>query len=192
MQCSISYEMDAEYRIVNMMRTTTLGESINLEGLHDAFPKSKYLRGRPQMVLIRLSSGRNIQVFRSGTIQLLGAISNSDAQSMKCELEKRLLPILNLEKRTRLITIPNWRISNIVASIDLHQHLHLSNVTVSNSFMTFEPEIFPALLLDFLRPIHIAAFHNGKVILTGLKSESQIPATVDMLIRYLSSSMILK
>ena len=90
------------------------------------------------------------------------------------------------------MTIPNWETSNIVLSIDLHRHLHVSNVTVSNSYMTFEPEIFPALLIDILRPIHVAAFHNGKVILTGLKSESHIPTAIDKLIRFLSSCMIMK
>ena len=85
----------------------------------------------------------------------------------------------------QMITIPDWRISNIVVSIDLHQNLHLSAVTMSNSYMTFEPEIFPALLIDFLRPIHIAAFHSGKVILTGLKSEARIPIIIDKLIHFL-------
>ena len=170
------------------MRTTKLQNSINLEDLHDSLPQSKYLRGRPQMLLIRLSNKRNIQVFRNGTIQLLGAISNSDAQLMKCELEESLLPILNLEKTS----IPNWETSNIVASIDLHCKLYFSNVTMTNSRLTFEPEIFPALLIDFLHPIHVAAFHNGKVILTGLKSESHIPIVIEKLIHFLSACMLMK
>ena len=185
--------MDVSYKIVNIMRTTKLQNPINLEDLHNSFPQSKFLRGRPQMVLIRLSNGRNIQVFRNGTIQLLGAISNFDAQSMKCELEKSLLPILNLEKTHPMMTsIPNWEMSNIVASIDLHCHLQLSNIATSNSCMTFEPEIFPALLIDALYPIHVAAFHNGKIILTGLKSESHIPMVINKLIFFLSSYMLMK
>ena len=181
--------MDVSYSIVNVMRTMKLQTVIDLEDLHNTFPQSKYLRGRPQMVLIQLSNKRNIQVFRNGTIQLLGAISNSDAQSIKCEIEAKLLPTLQVEN---LRTFPNWKISNIVASIDLHCNLRLSKVTASDSCMTFEPEIFPALLIDLLHPIHIAAFHNGKVILTGLKSESHIPIVIDKLTHFLASCMLMK
>lgn len=63
---------------------------------------------------------------------------------------------------------------------------------MSNSCLTFEPEIFPALLIDFLHPIHVAAFHNGKVILTGLKSESHIPIVIEKLIHFLSACMLMK
>ena len=186
--------MEYTYKIVNCMRTTYLPNPIDLETLHYHLPQSKLLRGRPRMLVIRLTNGRNIQIFQNGKIQVLGAISNFVAQQMKCELQLKLNQIQNKKSSTKVqaIKIPNWMISNLVVSININQRLKLSSIPYSDHFMSYEPEIFPALLINYLKPVHVAVFHNGKIIVTGLKLVNQIPALVKCIYEILSPYIIKK
>ena len=57
----------------------------------------------------------------------------------------------------------------MVVSAQLKTPVALPNLTSSDYF--YECEIFPAALIAKWRPAHIALFHNGKVIVTGVKDE---------------------
>ena len=165
------------------MRVSQLPKRIDLEEVHTCIPQSTFLKGRPRMVVIKLTNGRNIQIFQNGKIQLLGAISNSVALQMKYELQQKLTPILEkMQILNRQVTISEWKVTNLVVSVDIKHRLKLTNVISSSYDMSYEPEIFPALLIKRLKPIHIAAFHSGKLILTGLKSVSQIPFILEQLL----------
>ena len=78
---------------------------------------------------------------------------------------------------------------NLVVSVDIKHRLKLTIVICSSYDMSYEPEIFPALLINRLKPIHIAVFHSGKLILTGLKSVSQIPLILEQLLPMLLPCM---
>ena len=40
----------------------------------------------------------------------------------------------------------------------------------SNNNVFYETELFPAALIRKWTPAHVAVFHNGKVIVTGIKT----------------------
>lgn len=40
----------------------------------------------------------------------------------------------------------------------------------SNAQMFYEIELFPAVLINEWEPAHVALFHNGYVVVTGIKS----------------------
>ena len=67
---------------VNIMRQMKICAPIDLERLHEDIEDSKLYRARPQMLLIRMKNGRNMQLFRNGTVQILGRISHSEAKWM--------------------------------------------------------------------------------------------------------------
>ena len=46
----------------------------------------------------------------------------------------------------------------------------LSNIPHSNANVFYEIEIFPAALITSWKPAHVALFHSGYVIVTGIKS----------------------
>lgn len=50
--------------------------------------------------------------------------------------------------------------------------------------MSYEPELFPALLIDYFKPVHATVFRNGKLIITGLKLEEEIPIFVNKLLHF--------
>ena len=144
--------------VVNMMRTMKATTRIDLEGLHRELGGKLY-RGRPEMLVIPTSVGKNIQMFRNGTIQILGHISQNLANFMCQEL-----------KNWTHLQISPMKISNLVMSAQLKKKPCLSTIQHSNAQVFYEIELFPAVLIRIWEPAHVAVFHNGHVIVTGIKS----------------------
>ena len=46
----------------------------------------------------------------------------------------------------------------------------LSKIRYSNARVFFEVELFPAVLISEWNPAHVALFHNGHVIVTGIRN----------------------
>ena len=83
-------------------------------------------------------------------------------------------------------------VSNLVISAQLNNIIAISHIHNSNSELCYEPELFPAVLISRWLPIHVAVFHNGKVIVTGLKSEDQAHHMLDSIIHYLHVHNLVK
>lgn len=156
---------------VNMMRTMKATSRIDLEGVHRE-QGGKLLKGRPEMLILPTSEGRNIQMFRNGTIQILGAIPQTQADAMCRELIQR----------THLQVSP-MTISNVVMSAQLMKRPCLSKIQCSNAQVFYEIELFPALLIRKWEPAHVALFHNGHVIVTGIKSVEEGHCILQNLVR---------
>ena len=109
------------------------------------------------MLVLRLSNGRNIQLFRKGTVQILGYITDDDAEDMRRELMHRCH-----------ITLSPVTVSNLVMSAQLRKNPTLPKYSSAVFFR--EMEVFPATLIRKWHPAHIALFHNGKVIVTGVQT----------------------
>ena len=86
----------------------------------------------------------------------------------------------------------NLTVDNLVISTQLSEHVTFSNIHSSNQDLSYEPELFPAALISQWLPVHVAVFHNGKVIITGLKSETQINPILQSLIDYVHDQKLVK
>ena len=159
-------------RVINMMRTMKVDLPLNLEALH-CEQGGKLFRGRPEMLLLRLSNGRNVQLFRRGMIQILGAIPEKEVEKMRHEILHRL----------RLITATPLMTSNMVVTTQI-KDLSFRKITKSDKNVFYETELFPAALISKWYPAHVALFHNGKVVITGVKSLSHCHNILSSLIEY--------
>ena len=88
--------------------------------------------------------------------------------------------------------ISDLTVDNLVISTQLSEHVTFSNIHSSNQDLSYEPELFPAALISQWLPVHVAIFHNGKVIITGLKSETQINPILQSLIDYVHDQKLVK
>ena len=163
-------------RVINIMRIMNAGVLLDLEHYHRVFG-GKYYRGRPQMLLLRMSNGRNVQLFRRGTIQILGAISEPEAQAMRQEIVQKL----------GLLEATPLQISNLVVTAQLKMSQCSTLIAASNGDVFHEIELFPATLIHKWHPAHIALFHNGKIIITGVKSLESCRSLLTSVSQYLSS-----
>ena len=154
-------------QVVNCMREFRLGLPLDLEAVHMLLPHSKLYRGRPQMLVVKMSCGRNLQIFAKGCVQIMGNVSHSRALSMRYEIVSHLQTLYPHLQMTPLI------LKNLVVSVRLRKSIPLHRLKQSSSALCYEPEIFPAILMRRYHPIHIAVFHTGRCIITGLRSVAQ-------------------
>lgn len=170
---------------INAMQEMDLGEDIDLEMLQHVIDASIYHRGRPQMLLVKMNNGRKVQLFRRGKMQILGNISPSEARSMFYDIIESLRHFYPHLYPKRLI------LRNLVVSVQLQKIVTLHNIKVSSETLFYECEIFPAALIRKWHPIHVAVFHNGKCIITGLTHMNQVMPIMNELILYLSQQHLL-
>ena len=89
------------------------------------------------------------------------------------------------------IRMPSLTLKNVVVSAHLKTNVPLHRVQLSSSDVSYEPELFPAMLLRRYHPIHIAIFHNGRCIITGLRSVEQGQTIVNEVTAYLKRNNLL-
>ena len=105
-------------------------------------------------------------MFKSGKIVCNGVKSFSDAKT-SIRQYSRLVQKLGYK-----IQLSYIKLVTITASSSLDSNINLKSIYKSyNSF--YEPEIFPSLRLK-LDGISYSIFKNGKVVITGIKSASDI------------------
>ena len=56
--------------------------------------------------------------------------------------------------------------------------------------MSYEVEIFPAALIRKWHPAHVAVFHNGKMIVTGVKSVQMLESICENVSVFLSQNRL--
>ena len=83
-------------------------------------------------------------------------------------------------------------VDNMVISTQLSECVSFSKIHTSSYNLCYEPELFFAALLSSWSPVHVAIFHNSKVIVTGLKSHLQVETILDHLIDYVHTQQIVK
>ena len=159
---------------------------IDLEYLAATLDNTKLYTGRPEMVVMKMSNGRNLQIFRSGVIQILGAISLSDTVLMRCELKHRFKKIAKMEN----CQMTNPTLKNMVVSAQLSRKVCFQNIKSGNKTIQYDGETFPAALITKWRPAHVSVFRNGKVVITGLKTKSHAHDILNSLLDYLNENSL--
>ena len=65
--------------------------------------------------------------------------------------------------------LPPWTVNNLVFRFDLQRQCRFNDVVCSKT-LSYEPELFPAILISKWHPSHVTLFTNGKGMITGTKS----------------------
>ena len=81
-------------------------------------------------------------------------------------------------------------ISHMVVSGRLRRKLCLGKIETSDVNLFHEIELFPDAHIRRWHPVHIPLFHNGEVILAGLKSVEQFYEVISIFTSFLESSNI--
>lgn len=83
------------------------------------------------------------------------------------------------------LTVSPLTLRNLVVSLRLNRAIKLPNYT--NHSVFYETELFPACLIRKWKPAHIAVFHNGHCVITGLKSLDEAHTIVKSLTTFLEN-----
>ena len=86
-----------------------------------------------------------------------------------------------------ILRLNSFSVANLVIHAQLKNNLCLKNISQSDASLFYEIELFPAALIRKWSPAHVAVFHNGKLIITGVKTLSECKRLLTAIEKYLYS-----
>ena len=119
-----------------------------------------------------------ILFFPNGTIQCVGNTCDDDVRYMHMEL----CDVLQLQ-------LPDWEMKSMTVLCMLNKTCNFRHLS-SNKHVTYEVEIFPAAQMTFWHNVHVHVFHNGKMIITGIKDISHVSNIVHDVLDYLNKQNV--
>jgi len=113
-------------------------------------------------------------LFPSGKMIMQGA-KDDRTGNLGCRKVAKIL-----ERLGHNVKFSDYTVHNIVCTWDVGFPIMLEELNTAHSqFTSFEPEVFPALIYRMVKPRAVfLMFVNGKVVLTGLKTKSDIKESV--------------
>lgn len=147
-------------RVANVVATADLGQRIDLRIVGEIEGGLYMLEKYPCAYLKRPPMHGRVTVFGSGKLISVGNKSVSAARRDLHEVARILEQECGLKKVKFKI-----RVQNIVAMLDLQQHLNLANLNIAIPDTTYMPEVFPALIWkpsDL--PATLLVFGSGKIV----------------------------
>ena len=159
--------LDKKPKISNVVCTADLRQDVSMKKL-SKIPCGIYdeaiYGGRCGYVKTPEMDGR-VTVFPSGKMISVGgkSIKKSIEQLNHTKfllVQEKMIDEIKLEPQTR----------NIVATLDMNQHIPIDLLSSRISSSSYDPETFPALILKGLNSCSFLIFASGKIVLTGAKS----------------------
>ena len=159
-------------KITNVVCGAHLNCTIDLISLCQRLRNCRYEpRSFPSLIWQHRNIGGNCLVFANGVIN-----SNGKASSFR-EGRQRLCRYARLlQKYGCPVYLTDVKIITVSASHTLSGGLDLYRLAEERSLL-YEPEIFPALNFK-IEGVNFCCFHTGKVVITGIKTTTQIDDAV--------------
>ncbi|MFX1570290.1 MAG: TATA-box-binding protein [Promethearchaeota archaeon] len=162
----ITLNMDNQI-VLSEINTTLNNTEYNPERFPGLFLRFKH----PKCVFI---------IFRNGKLILTG-LKKFNHVDLVIE---RLILKLN-EKTKTYVNKESIRLEvvNIVITADFYKQINLDLAAIRLENAIYEPEVFPGLVFKILRPKKsvFLIFNNGKIVMTGIREESDIePSLVNL------------
>ena len=166
-------------RIVNVVATASLNQVLDfcqLKRYKEIYYNSNIYGGRLAYFKTKEMEGK-ISIFSSG--KMISAGTKSEDQAFK---ELRLAMKFLVEKNIAKTVELDSKVQNLVLTADFGMNLDLENLS-ENLRAIYEPEQFPGAILRLEEPFKasILIFASGKTVIAGLKSQTQIEPTIEVL-----------
>ena len=177
--------------IVNVVASTGIGQEINLKQATLALEGADYDPKRFPGLVYRTKNPKTAALlFRSGKIVCTGAKSIDEVHK---GLENVFQSLRNIGIDVK--GTPEIKVSNIVASADLHSVLNLNAIAIGLGLenIEYEPEQFPGLVYRLSDPkVVILLFGSGKLVVTGGKTPEDMVNAVDQIVEELNSLSLIR
>jgi transcription initiation factor TFIID TATA-box-binding protein len=168
----------ASINIENVVASATLNQRVDLNAVVKGYPGVEYRPEQFPGLVFRLKRPKTATlIFNSGKMVCTGAKSEKEARRAVMRVVKEL-------KKSGIIIIskPELKIQNIVASASLGGIIDLEKATYNLGKTMYEPEQFPGLIYRMAEPkVVILLFASGKLVCTGAKREQDVYDAVSKL-----------
>ena len=164
--------------IENVVASATINQKVDLNAVVKGYPGVEYRPEQFPGLVFRLKRPKTATlIFSSGKMVCTGAKSEKEARRAVTKVIKEL-------KKGGIIIIskPEMKIQNIVASGNLGGMIDLEKAAYSLGRSMYEPEQFPGLIYRMEEPkVVILLFASGKLVCTGAKKEEYVYVAVEKL-----------
>ncbi len=171
----------AKIRVVNLVVTTDLEHKLHLEKIAATLPNVEYNPEQFPGLVLRIKEPKTSSLlFSSGRVVCTGA---RDILSAKKAIHKVIESLKKVKVKIKIE--PVLKIQNLVGSGELGFDLNLNMLAMKLRNVEYEPEQFPGLVHKMKKPFHASflLFSNGKMVCTGTKSEKEMEACLEQLIK---------
>jgi len=166
--------------IQNVVASATLNQKVDLNAVVKSNPGVEYRPEQFPGLVFRIKRPKTATlIFNSGKMVCTGAKSEKEARRAVMNVVKEL-------KKGGIIIIskPELKIQNIVASASLGGRIELEQVVSTLGKTMYEPEQFPGLIYRMDEPkVVILIFASGNLVCTGAKKEQDVYDAVHKLHR---------
>ena len=153
--------------VVNCNYRSTVGKPLNLSVLHASIPNSK-LCTKPKQLVIKDPQG-TLLFFSNGKHRVMGCND---------ELEATFLAYKYVQMMDKTNDFHTVFPQSSTVRVTFHKKIHLQKLVhstlISPSFIQYEPELFPAVLIRKYKPISVNIFSTGKIMICGVKDIEQV------------------
>lgn len=168
-----------EYRIVNIIASTDIGEKLDLALLGHSLANSEYYPEVYFALIYRVKKPKtSILINKSGKIIFVGAKKPKDIEASRRLLFNDLIQSGYHPKITDIL------IQNIVVSTKISKNIDLENLSLissDNCRIKYNPKIFPGMSVKYSNPKFTATiFKSGKIIIVGLKNFADIRTAINL------------
>ena len=175
-------------KIENVVASATLNQKVDLNAVVKSYPEVQYRPEQFPGLVFRLKRPKTATlIFNSGKMVCTGAKSEKEAHRAVMKVIKEL-------KKGGIIIIskPELKIQNIVASASLGGMIDLEKATYTLGKSMYEPEQFPGLIYRMDEPkVVILLFASGKLVCTGAKKEQDVYDAVHKLHKILEEQNLI-
>lgn len=178
-----------DYKIVNLVASSSLGSNLDLYNLATAIPEIEYEPEQFPGAILKMAEPKvSLLLFKNGNIIISGAAFEKD---IKTAIKKATKIISEVQKNVTLKQRISYKIVNLVATSSLNKQIDLFNAAVTLDNIEYEPEQFPGAIVRLFNPkLTILLFKNGKLICAGAKSEEDIVAGLNKLKKVINSAKL--
>lgn len=189
MNKGINQSETIDYKIANVVATVSfkLDEKIDLLKILTEIKDTEY---NPEVfpgLVMRIKNPKaTFLIFPSGKMILTGLRDIPYAEFAVNKLMKKF-------KRANIIlTNPDIKITNIVASVDFHSFINLNKGVIRLDNVMYEPEVFPALIYHMQEPRAVfLIFSTGKIVCTKIRNKIDLVRAINKLKEQLESLKIM-
>ena len=172
------------YKIQNIVATTSLGKPVPLTKLARTQPNTEYNPETFPGLVLRVKEPKSaVLVFSSGNLVCTGTKSVAQVRQVIQAVIKQLRKI-----NVNITAKPQITVQNIVASGTINLKLNLNFLALEMKNTEYEPEQFPGLVYKLEEPnATFLLFSNGKLVCTGTKNRQQLEDSMTQLIKRLKN-----
>ncbi|MBU2612254.1 MAG: TATA-box-binding protein [Nanoarchaeota archaeon] len=171
---------NSEYKIQNIVATTSLEKPIPLTKLARTQPNTEYNPETFPGLVLRIKDPKSaVLVFSSGNLVCTGTKSLPQVRKVIDEVIKQLKKV-----NVKITIKPKITVQNIVASGTINLQLNLNYLALEMENTEYEPEQFPGLVYKLEDSnATFLLFSNGKLVCTGTKNKQQLEDSMTSLLK---------